>query len=41
VIKSISLLTRKEGMTHEQFDEQKRPAIPSTEASVDGIAGLW
>ena len=26
MIKSISLLTREEGMTHEQFEEQKRPA---------------
>jgi uncharacterized protein (TIGR02118 family) len=68
VIKSISLLTRKEGMTHEQFvrhwydvhaplaravpglrryvqshilEERKRPDIPSTDVTVDGIAELW
>jgi uncharacterized protein (TIGR02118 family) len=68
VIKSISLLTRKEKMTHEQFvrhwydvhaplaravpglrryvqshilEERKRPDIPSTDVTVDGIAELW
>jgi hypothetical protein len=43
MIKSLSLLVRKAGMTHEQFirDERRRPDIPPIGVEVDGIAETW
>jgi len=44
VIKSISLLTRKDGLTHEQshiLEERRRLDVPALDVEVDGIAELW
>jgi len=53
MIKSVGLLTRKEGLSHEDFvkhwfeihaplaEERTRPDIPSTDVRIDGIAELW
>ncbi len=53
MIKSVSLLVRKEGLTHAQFmkhwvdvqsyilEERTRPDIPAMPGEVDGIAELW
>jgi hypothetical protein len=46
MIKSLSLLVRKDGMTREQFvkhwvDIHARPDIPALDVEIDGVAELW
>jgi hypothetical protein len=43
VIKSISLLTRKDGWTLQShiLEERGRPDAPTLDVDIDGIAELW